>query len=272
MKVVEIYSKKDLDILTCQGKVVSKVMDYFFSMFPSEYRGNYDRNLRGLEIWKVDEAQAGSVNGEYFESFNIMILRGFDSIIHELMHVASCDSKTKISAFKRMENVDFFENSLIEGMTEYLASIAMDNGPSDYFFETFAAAMLSNIDGILEPYFIPSHSKFMSLFPQKKHILSLMYALNYYATKLDEVMDKKIEFLDDNTKGRVEHSIRDVIDSLIDIQLSMKMSKKDNVIYGDKFMELITSDIMDDCLGIFSGDYMDYANEQINKRVLRRIR
>lgn len=157
-------------------------------------------------------------------------------------------------------------------MTEYCASLALESGPSDYFFETFSAAMLNNIDGILEPYFIPNHKKFISLFPDKKNILSLMYALNYYSTKLNEFNDGKISLMDDSVKVRVDRSIKDVIDSLIDIQVSLKMGKVQNREYSDKFMELINSDIMDDCLGLFSSDYMDYANEQINKRVLRRIR
>lgn len=272
MKVVEVYTKKDLDKLTCQGKIVSKVMDDFFEKFPSEYRKNYDKNLRCLEIWKIDEMHNDSDTGEYYELLNTMLLRDFGSFVHELMHVASRDNETGLSAFQRMKYANFCENALIEGMTEYLASFALESGPSDYFFETFTAAMLSNIDGIFEPYFIPSYDNFVNIFPNKKHILSIMYALTYYSFKIEE-MDKGINTdFDDNIRGRVEHSIKDVIDSLLDIQLSMKMGRSANREYSDKFMELITSDVMEDCLGMFSSDYMDYANEQINKRVLRRIR
>ena len=272
MKVVEVYTKEDLDKLTCQGKVVSKTMDNFFKRFPLEYRENYDKNLRQLEIWKVDEAHCGSTSGEYFEELNTMILRNFNSLIHELMHVASRDNKTRLSAFQRLNNANFCENALIEGMTEYLSCVALDNSPNDYFFETFTVSMLSNIENIFEHYFIPSYDKFVNIFPNKKHILSIMYALTYYSTKIEEMDENNSTMFDDNIRGRVDHSIKDVIDSLIDIQLSMKMGKRANREYSDKFMELITSDIMDDCLGIFSGDYMDYANEQINKRVLRRIK
>ena len=272
MKVVEVYTKKDLDKLTCQGEIVSKVMNDFFKKFPSEYRENYDKNLSCLEIWKVDETHCGSTSGEYFELLNTMVLRNFNSFVHELMHVASRDNQTGLSAFQRMKYVNFCENALIEGMTEYLSSFALESSPSDYFFETFAAAMLSNIEGIFESYFIPSYDKFVAMFPDKKHILSIMYALTYYSSKIEEMDEGKIDMIDDNTRGRVDHSIKDVLDSLIDIQLSMKMGKSANREYSDKFMELITSDVMDDCLGMFSGDYMDYANEQINKRVLRRIK
>ena len=79
MKVVEIYSKKDLDVLTCQGKVVSKVMCDFFKKFPLEYRENYDKNLDTLEIWKVDEMHNGPDSGEYYELLNTMLLRDFGS-------------------------------------------------------------------------------------------------------------------------------------------------------------------------------------------------
>jgi len=272
MKVVEVYTKKDLDVLTCRGKVVSKIMDDFFSMFPREYRENYDKNLNKLEIWKMDEMHEGNTSGEYYEPINVMLIRNLGSIIHELMHVASRNHKTGLAAFQRMKYANFCENALIEGITEYFAGVALDSTPSDYHFETFSAAMLSNIEGVFQSYFIPSYDNFIACFPEKKHILSLMYALTYYASKLEGLRSDDSKKIDDHILVRVDHSIKDVINSLIDIQLSMKMSKKENMIYGEKFMDLIGSEVMDDCLGIFSEDYMDYANEQINKRVLRRLR
>ena len=42
MKVLDVYSKKDLDRLTVKGKVVSKIMDDFFKNYPESYRENYD--------------------------------------------------------------------------------------------------------------------------------------------------------------------------------------------------------------------------------------
>lgn len=272
MKVVEVYTKKDLGMLTCRGKTVSKVMDDFFANFPREYRENYDKNLNKLEIWRMDEMHEGSSSGEYYELMNILLIRNLGSIIHELMHVASRDFKTGLFAFQRMKYANFCENALIEGITEFFACMALDSTPCDYFFETFAASMLYNIDGVYRSYFIPGFDNFVSVFPEKKHILSLMYALTYYSSKLDNVLEDDSKKLDDVIKVRVEHSIKDVIDSLIDIQLSLNMSKRDNKLYGEKFMDLISSEVIDDCLGIFSEDYMDYANGQINKRVLRRIR
>lgn len=272
MKVVEVYTKKDLDMLTCRGKVVSKVMNDFFANFPCEYRENYDRNLEKLEIWRMDEMHEGSTSGEYYESMNIILIRNLGSMVHELMHVASCDFKTRLAAFQRMKDANFCENALIEGITEFFACMALESTPCDYFFETFSASMLYNIDDVYRSYFIPSLDNFISVFPNKKDILSLMYALTYYSSKLEDSVGSDDKKIDDVIKGRVNHSIKDVIDSLINIQLSMKMSKRENKLYGEKFMDLISCDVMEDCLGIFSEDYMDYANEQINKRVLRRIK
>ena len=49
MKVLDIYGKKDLWLITYNGKDIRKLMDKFFLKFPSEYRNNYDRNLETLE-------------------------------------------------------------------------------------------------------------------------------------------------------------------------------------------------------------------------------
>lgn len=114
MKVVEVYTKKDLDILTCEGKVVSKVMNDFFSKLPRQFRENYDKNLMNAEIWKVDEAYDNTTSGEYFEIFNIIILKNFNSLVHELMHLSSCDSKTRLSSFQRKKNMDFLKIHLLK--------------------------------------------------------------------------------------------------------------------------------------------------------------
>lgn len=271
MKVLNIYSKKDLDILTCNGVIVSKTMDNFFKKFPKTYRENYDKNLGSIEIWKVDEHYDGLTAGEYFEKHNVLLLTSFSSIVHELMHVASCDHITRNSAFCKEKGQLLFEYALLEGMTEYLSSIAHESTPTDYFFETFVVSMLSNIDGIFEPYFIPSYEKFIGLFPNKRDIISLMYSLNFYYNKNVEYTCGHDGEISDTDRAGIKHSICDIIDTLIDIQLSMKMRKKDDEIYASKFMDLLNCDVMDIYVGEYYGDYVDYANEQINKRVLRRL-
>lgn len=271
MKVLNIYGKKDLDILTCEGIPVSTVMNNFFKQFPDSYRLNYNRNLEKLEIWVVDE-ESRNVNGAYSELQNIMIIRKFNSLIHELMHVASTDSIRRISAFSRSKFETVYDSALIEGFTEYLAScVALDVKPKNYYFETFVASMLSDIDGIFEPYFIPNFQKFISLFPNKRDIISLMYSLNYYFETGDDFFSGKIDSCSDDARTKLAHSVTDVIDILIDIRLSFKNSRYENKLYSEKFLDLL-SDEMFEYLGEFNVDYLDYANEQINRRILRRIR
>jgi len=271
MKVLNIYGKKDLDVLTCRGKIISRVMDDFFKQFPEAYRENYDKNLATLEIWKVDE-EASDIYGGYSELQNLMIIRKFSSFIHELMHVSSTDSITKMAAFSRSKNEAVYDSALIEGFTEYLSScVALDREPSNYFFETFSVNMLSSIDGIFEPYFIPSYQKFISLFPNKRDIISLMYALNYYSEMAPDSVEGKVMFDADDVRKKVAHSVTGVIDNLIDIQLSFKKSIRENKLYAEKFMDLLSDDLFE-YLSECNADYLDYANAQINKRILRRIK
>lgn len=271
MKVLNIYSKKDLDVLTYNGDAISKIMDDFFSKFPVSYRENYDKNLESLEIWKVDE-EANDIFGGYSEVNNIVLIRKFSSFIHELMHVASTNRETGMTAFMRVKGDDAFEGALIEGFTEYLAScVALSVDPKNYYFETFVVSMLSDIEGIFEPYFIPSYNNFISLFPNKRDIISLMYALEYYANFAPEYALGEISFNSDKVGIKVGHSIKDVIDNLIDIQLSFKRSKRENKLYSEKFMDLLSDDLFD-FLDLYDVDYLNYANKQLNKRVLRRSR
>lgn len=271
MKVLNIYGKKDLEVLTCNGIVINKIMANFFKKFPKSYRENYDKNLESIEIWSLDEHHDGLTAGEYFEEYNILLIQRLSSIVHELMHVASCDFDTRISAFRLKKDSYLFENALLEGMTEYLSSLAHDSSPADYFFETFSVSMLSNIDNIFKPYFIPSYDKFISSFPQKRDIISLMYSLNYYSNKNIEYTCGIVKEFSDMDRLKIENSIKDVIDTLIDIQISMKMGMYEDRIYAQKFMDLLNCEVMDTYVGEYFEDFVDYASERINKRILRRL-
>lgn len=272
MKVLDIYSKKDLDILTCNGVVVSKIMDDFFEGFPKSYRKNYDSNLKSLEIWRVDEHYDGLIAGEYHNRPNVLIMNNMNSFVHELLHISSYNMITNKVAFCKNSGGFFFEEALIEGMTEYLSASALNDTYKDYFFEAFVVSMLANIEGIFEPYFIPSYEKFMSLFPDKKDIVSLMYALSFYYDKNGIYISDLSMKLSDIERVGIKHSVCDVIDSLISIQLSMKMGKKEDTLYAEKFMDLLANDDIQDSVVAYCDDCLDYANEQINKRILRRIR
>jgi len=267
VKIVGVYGKKDLDRIMVNGKCVSKIMDDFFKMFPSYYRHNYDKNLKTLKIFKVDESYSNSI-GEYSDIHNVIIIQKFYAIIHELMHMSARNSKTKCNAFVRSYDESLFEIALVEGFTEYLRTLAIGDKPMNYFFETFVASMLSNIDNIFEPYFVSGYDKFIKLFPCEKDILSLMYALSYYQSNMELIEED--EDNKDYSINILRRSIGDVIDNLIDIQLSMKMGDKKNIEYANKFMCLLSDDELSCYLRYVWDDYLEYANNEVKKRILRR--
>ena len=271
MKVLDIYSKKDLDRLTVKGKIVSQVMEDFFKKFPESYRENYDKNLLSVEMYRVDEYYTDDRNGEYSDLDNIIIFKKYSALIHELMHMAACDFETRINSIERGFGGIDFEQPLIEGMTEHLACRALNIPVEIYVFEEFVVSMLAyNSDKIFEPFFIPSHDKFISLFPRKKDIISLMYSLSAYSKRKDELFNAGPDGKDELFTTGLEHSITDTIDSLINIQLSKKLDYSQNKLYGEMFMDLISSDIVKGCLADLNDDYLDYANDEVKKRILRR--
>lgn len=269
MKVLEVYSKKDLDRLTVKGKVVSKIMDDFFKNYPRKYRENYDKNLDSVEILRVDEHYNGNSGGEYSDFCNVLLFKRYYSIIHELMHMASCDYETRISSYERCNKGTLFEGAFIEGMTEYLSCLAVNQPCEVYHFETFTAGMVSDIDGVIESYFIPSHEKLIKSFPNKKNIISLMYSLDSYFRKCEILHDSSLA-IDKEFISVLERSIMGVIDSLIDIQVSRKLGFKENKIYANMFMDLIGEENLNAYLSDIWEDYYDYANEQVKRRLLRR--
>lgn len=269
MKVLEVYGKKDLDRITIKGKVVSKIMDDFFKRYPASYRENYDKNLENVEILRVDEHYNGNSSGEYSDYCNVLLFRRFYSIVHELMHMASCDHVTRINSFEKCKVGTLFETALIEGMTEYLACLALNQPCEAYHFETFTASMISDIDGVLESYFIPNYDKFIKCFSNKRDIISLMYALESYYRKC-EIFETEVNCINKDLINEIESSITGTIDSLIDIQVSRKLSLRENKMYAEKFMDLIGEDNLNAYLSDIWEDYYDYANEQVNKRILRR--
>lgn len=269
MKVLEVYSKKDLDKITVKGKIVSKIMDDFFKNYPKSYRDNYDKNLETVEILKVDEHYTGKHGGEYSDYCNVLLFRKYYSIIHELMHMASCDYVTRRSSYERSDKGALFEGALIEGMTEHLACIALNSPTEVYVFEVFAASMISDIDGVLESFFIPSYQNFINSFPNKRSIISLMYSLEAYFRNC-EILLTEDTIIDKQLIETLERSIMSVIDSLIDIQISRRLGFKENKHYANMFMDLIGEENINMRLSDIWEDYYDYANEQINKRILRR--
>lgn len=259
MKIIDVYDKNSGKILTCGGISIFKMFDDYFSTFPVEWRKNYDNNLKTVEIFRVDDMPMDN-SGEYDTENNRIRFINFSSLPHELVHMASYDSKNDKMAFAK--NVSDFETSLIEGMTEYIAmQIVSLEKPIAYHFPVFCISMLSEIEGLFEPYFVPSYQKFLKLFPNKKDILSLMYSLDYYNDNVYQ----------DNPKYELmKCSIKDTIDSLIDIEFSIEKDSKKLKLYKEKFMDLLNDDSMETYLGDFFGDYIDYANCELNKRLIKK--
>ena len=266
MKVLDVYYEKDLDLISSYGKSINEMMDDFFAKFPASYRENYDRNLETLQMYWVDEMQDAKDSAQYYPGPNVLMFKSFTNLPHELMHLASSDRINKQFAFCRDGELSFIENALVEGMTEYLSCVAKDGTPDYYLFEYFVVSMLSSVDGIFKPFFIPNYREFISLFPNERDICSLMYSLDFY--------HDGILLLDDDAKDveidRICNSIKSIIDSLIDIELSFKRDRKERKIYSDKFMDLISDDDLSSLVGYVCPEYLDYAYHEVKKRLLRR--
>jgi hypothetical protein len=99
MKVLDVYSKEDLDLITFDGQSVESMMNNFFSDFPSSYRENYDKNIETLEIYRVDEMIDPNDNAEYLPVSNVLMFKSFAAIPHEFMHMASCNRQENKTAF-----------------------------------------------------------------------------------------------------------------------------------------------------------------------------
>lgn len=268
MKVLDVYYESDLDLISYQGKSIREMMDKFFLRFPESYRENYDRNMETLQMYRVDEMPDIQDSAQYFPSPNVLMFKSFTNLPHELMHLASSDRKNRRFAFCRDGEFSFIENGLVEGMTEFLSCVAKEGTPDCYLFEYFVVSMLSSIDGIFKPFFIPNYREFISLFPNEREICSLLYSLDYY--------HEGILLLDEDSKDveikRVGDSVKSTIDSLIDIELSFDRDRKDRKEYSDKFMSLISNDNLSALVGYVCPEYLDYAYHEVKKRLLRRNR
>lgn len=266
MKVLDVYYERDLDLISSYGKSIREMMDDFFLRFPKSYRENYDRNLDTLQMYRVDEMHDVKDSAQYYPSPNVLMFKSFINLPHELMHLASSDRKKQQFAFCRDGECSFIENALVEGMTEYLSCEAKEGTPDYYLFEYFVVSMLSSIDGIFKPFFIPDYHEFISLFPNERDICSLMYSLDFYQDGI-LLLD---EDSNDVEVDRIGNSVKSTIDSLIDIELSFNRDRKERKIYSDKFMDLISDDDLSALIGYVCPEYLDYAYHEVKKRLLRR--
>lgn len=265
MRVLEIYEKDEFKKLQLvDGRCVHKVMDDFFKKYPKEYRFNYDCNLEKTKLFLID-GLAGSVRAEYYPDVDKIMYTDSEYIIHELMHMAHYDRNRDIMAIEQVGNT--MGDSLIEGAAEYLASQATGIPNDGYIFQTFVIDMLSDIDNFFKPFFIPNYKEFIRLFVRKRDIYNLIWGLDYYHNNYD------IEYDDENYKAvskKLGVAIRQVIDSLILIEKRRNRSILDKKRYYEKFMDLISDDIVNINLSEYFEDYKDYTNKEIKKKILGR--
>ena len=126
--------------------------------------------------------------------------------------------------------------------------------------------MLSDIDNFFEPFFIPNYKKFIRLF-RRRDIYDLIWGLDYYHNNYD------IEYEDDRyieVSKKLGVAIRQVIDSLIMIEKRRNRSIYDKKKYYEKFMDLISDDIIKINLEYYFDEYRDYTNREIKSKILRR--
>lgn len=265
MRVLDIYSGRDLDKIVYNQIPVSTIMDQFFLRFPKNYKDNYDKNIIDLEILKVDKLHEEKSGGEFFTDFiQVFYNSKVEFLIHELMHISSYNRAINSMAISRSVNYSLYEAAMIEGMTEFLACLARNSEPNSYHYHVFVVTMLSSIDRFFEPYFIPSYDNFIKLFPNKKDIVSLMYSLEFFHTKFDAP-----DYSDWDIKN-MRASICNIIDGLIDIELSFDKTSYERKLYAEKFMHLISDNELKNQIGCFYKKYVDYADDRIKKRILGR--
>lgn len=265
MKIIDIYDRTS--DLKCHGKNIFEVTDKYLDMnFPSLYRVNYDINLADLRLFLVDEFTDDSAVARYIDKTNTIVFTKKYALGHEMFHVTGMDKKNNKSSLNNRLGI---QEAMEEGMTEYLHMKAY--GLSDattYFFEVFCVMMLDSIPELFKPYFMPAESDFCKLFPQEKDAYSLLYSLDTYYQKhslyVDMIIDNKKDM---HTKVLIERAVMETLDNLINIELSFNKSIKELNMYGDKFLDLLKSSNLRRALSVIYPNYMEYAEEQIKKKI-----
>ena len=268
MKVYNVYDRNS-NILD-NGKNVFKTVEKYLSKFPMEYRKCYYDNIDTLELIKVDKLPDGSEAGTYNQDMNTIVFSKNYSLGHELMHMASTDLVNNQFAF---ESRMYIEDGLIEGMAEYHHMKAFDlRLPGAYSFEVFSVMMLEEIPDIFKSFFIPEEKGILKVCPNKKYMYGLLYSLDKYnelmLDYLSHVYMNEEDILIDLNEARM--AIRHVIDNLIGIELTIEKDDRKLSQYADKFMDLISSDLICDIVPLFYKNYKDYANKQIKKKIRER--
>lgn len=259
MKVLEIYDGKEKSIIV-NGKNVFTRMDNYFAKYPKDFRKLYDENLQDLTIFKVDEMYDSDMAGGYVFDDNIILFKDNYTLPHELIHMATNDRKNGHMAI--INRFNQMERPLIEGLTEYSATIIGDQEiPNFYYFESFVAQMIYNIEGVLHAFFTANGEEFIKAFPNRKNIYSLMYALFHYSNNHLEVLETcQIDDL-------IISDIQDVIKNLLDIELSYENDQQKLKLYCEEFLDVLYSEYLNCYLGEIYPDYKNFAHNIVNKKI-----
>ena len=267
MKIINVYDKNS-NIL-CHGKNVFDTTKRYLYKFPKEYSECYNYNLDDLLLFEVDRMVDESMTGYYDSDANKIFYVDKNSLGHEMFHMASNDIVNNQYAFESKMDL---EAGLIEGMTEYLAMKAYGlSKPGSYSFEVFCVTMLEDIPNLFGPYFKPSHKDFINLFPNRRDIYSLLYSLNAYN-------DIELDFLDSKNNDSdiaidqtvLVESIQDTLNSLVSIELSVENDSKILKMYGNKFMDYLSSDFVRHILKDLYPGYLGYAEELVKKKIRKK--
>lgn len=267
MKVIKVYDKNN-DIRS-YNRNIFKATESILAQFPYEYGDCYRHNLETLELLQVDKMRDPSLDGYYDDKSNKIFFNKKNSLGHEMFHMASNDLMNGNFAF---ESNMLIEAGLIEGMAEYFNMKAYDlDGPSAYPFEVFCVSMLEDIPHIFRPFFIPSSKDFISLFPNRRDIYSLLYSLDSY----NEMYTQYLSELYCNQEITVDmalfkNTIKDVLSSLINIELSLEKDSHMLKKYDYKFMEYIGSDRLTTLFEEFYPKYYEYADKLMDKKIRKR--
>lgn len=267
MKVINVYDKNS-DIRS-YNRNVFKATENILSMFPSEYGDNYRHNLETLELIQVDKFFDNSMAGCYDPEANVICFNKKVAVGHELFHMASNDLEKGTYAFQSKMQMEF---GLIEGMTEYFTTKAYDlEIPGAYPFEVFCVTMLEDIPNIFKPYFIPNSKEFISLFPNRRDIYSLLYSLDAYNELYLGILDTEMNGKKDDIDITLfRNTVKDVFNSLVEIELSLEKDPHMLRQYDFKFMEYLGGKKLELLFDEFYPKYYEYADKLIDKKIRKR--
>ncbi len=260
--------KIDKFIKKPEGKKIITTMDEFFNGMPSEYGINYYKNLESVNFSYVMSIY-GRLYGQYIARTNTIYYISYESIPHELFHMASYDKSKDMLGFDGYNG----EISLLnEGLTEYLYNRAFGIEVSDFRpFEVMCANMIIDIPGVLKNHFNPNYEGFINSFNDRDTIESLIDELDVYGEANGYLLDIiKMDGGNARFNKQALIDIRDSINNIIRFLIMIGLDNKDKINineYIEKMIKLLNKDNIAKYFKIFYSEYMDDTKEVIRKLV-----